>query len=476
MSEWLQLFGLHLAVVGIALLLLILDAFLPTAGRALGWTTALLLGGVLAATFAVDVRGAAPHGVYVSDEWVLFHMRVFLVAAILGVLGSLDWLAERTPRRQAEYYALMLFSLAGMLLLAGARDWILLVVCFELMSVPLYVLSAYAKNDGPAGEPKLAAEAGLKLFVTGAISSGLTLFGLALVVGLGGTSHIGPPPGEPLGVVGMLLVLAGFGFKIGAVPFHQWVPDTYQGAPTPFVAFLSVAPKAAGLATLAIVLIAGWGGARETWLMPVLVIAGLSMLVGNLLAIPQKDARRLLAFSGIAQIGYVLLALAASNASGLAMALFFVATYVFTNFGVFLVLHAAAGSSGGHTLERIAGLSRRSPWLGGALLVFLLSLAGIPFVAGFWAKLFVFMEAWRAGLVGLVVLGAVLAVVGLFYYLTVARSTYMSAGSSSEPVRAGFALRTAIVVCLLAVIGFGLWPRPLVEAADRAAQNLVAPR
>ncbi|MBK7876220.1 MAG: NADH-quinone oxidoreductase subunit N [Planctomycetes bacterium] len=478
MSAWLHLFTLELAVVAIALLVLLWDAFAPAAGRAVGWTTALLLGGVFAASFFVDGRGTVPHGVFVRDEWVVFHERLFLAAGILGVLGSIDWLATRTPKRQAEYYALLLFSLAGMMLLAGARDWILLVTCFELMSMPLYVLCAYGKQDGPASEPKLAAEAGLKLFITGAASSGLTLFGLALVVGMTGTTHVGGIGANPapLTIVGMLFVLAGFGFKVGAVPFHMWVPDTYQGAPTPFVAFLSVAPKAAGLATLAIVLLGGWSADSSVWLPVLLVLAGASMVVGNLFALPQTDARRLLGFSGVAQIGYALLALGAMSRGGLAMTLFFVATYVFTNLGVFFVLHAAAEEGGGHSLARIAGLSRRSPWLGGALLVFLLSLAGIPFVAGFWAKLFVFMEAWNAGLVGLVVLGVALAVIGLYYYLTVARSTYMADGDRTTPVPTGFALRAAILVCLIFVVGLGLWPRPLVEAADRAAAGIVSGR
>jgi NADH-quinone oxidoreductase subunit N len=198
------------------------------------------------------------------------------------------------------------------------------------------------------------------------------------------------------------------------------------------------------------------------------------MLIGNFFALRQTDARRLLGFSGIAQIGYVLLALCARSEQGLSMALFFIASYVFTNFGVFLVLHAAADASGGHDLTRIAGLSRRSPWLGGGLLVFILSLAGIPFVVGFWAKVFVLLAAYHAGLIGLVVLGVVLAVVALFYYLSVARSTFMAEGDSAERVRTGLPLRTAILVCLLAVVALGLWPGPLVDQAAAATSAFLA--
>lgn len=474
---FLHLFSLELLVVGGAAIVLMVDAFLAVegTGRLLGWLTATALTAILVASFLVDLTGVAPHGAYVSDGWVMFFKRVFLAAGILGVLGAIDWLAEHAPLRQAEYYALVLLSLTGMMILPGARDWVLLVVAFELMGVPLYLLAAWAKTDGPAGARKLGAEAALKLYVTGVASSAITLFGLGLVVGATGATAISAQPAgglTPLCAVGMMFVFAGFGFKIGAVPFHLWVPDTYEGAPTPFVAFLSVAPKAGGLAALSVVLMAGWAPHAALWGPALAVVAGVSMGVGTLFALPQTDVRRLLGFSGIAQMGTVLVALCARTEEGLAMVLFFIAVYVFTNVGAFLVLHAAAQSSGGHGLAQLAGLSRRSPALGAALLVFLLSLAGIPFVGGFWAKLFVFLAAWRAGFGVLVALGLAFAVVGLFYYLSVARSTFISEGDQQAPIRAGVGLRAAIALCVVAVVGLGLWPRPLVEEAARAASTL----
>ena len=472
MTSWLFIFTLDFAVLALAVVVLLVDAFQPRSVKGLGpFVTAgllILFGG----SFVMPIDGVAPHGVYVSDGWVLFFKRLFLVTGALGVLGSMAWLERRTPRRQAEYYAMLLFSLSGMMLLPGARDWVLLVVLFELMGIPLAVLSAWAKNDGPEGEPKTAAEAGLKLFVTSALSSALTLFGLGLVVGVTGTTAIvplAPLPLVPLAVLGIALLLSGFGFKVGAAPFHMWVPDTYEGAPTPFVAFLSVAPKAAGLAAFSVVVLVAFGSHRASWGPMLGAISALSMVVGNVYAIPQSDARRLLGFSGVAQMGYVLVALCAATEQAVGMALFFIATYVFTNLGAFLVVHVAGEASGGHAMFRLAGLSRRSPWMGAALLVFLLSLAGIPFAVGFWAKLFVFLAAWRAGLTGLVMVGVVLAVLGLFYYLSVARSTFMSDGISAEPVRAGWAVSTAIALCLAAVLGLGLWPSPLVDEASHAA-------
>lgn len=470
--SWLSVFTLDFALVALGCLVLLADAFLRVPGRTLGFGIAAALGGLLAASWSLDLQGTVPTGVYVSSEWVLFFKRLFLVAGILGILGSLDWLQKRTPRRQAEYYALLLFSLSGMTLLPGVRDWVLMVVAFELMGIPLAVMAAWAKTDGDAHEAKLGPEAGFKLFLTAAVSSALTLFGLAIVVGLTETSSIfvtRPLTMSPLYSMGLLMVLGGFCYKVGAAPFHLWVPDTYQGAPIPFVAFLSVAPKAAGLGALFVALEAGAFSAHPVWGPAVGGLAALSMVVGNLSALAQKDARRLLALSGVAQIGYALVALAANTEQARAMALFFIATYVFTNFGVFLVVHAAAEGMGPPTLQHLKGLSRRSPWLGGALLVFLLSLAGIPFVVGFWAKLFVFLAAWKAGLLGLTVAGVVLAVVGLFYYLQVARSTFMTEGETDAPLPAPFAVRAAIVTCLAAVVGLGLWPKPLVEQTARAA-------
>jgi NADH-quinone oxidoreductase subunit N len=468
--------ALPIAVAAAAVIVLLADLALaparPRRGRVLGWLTAALLGAVLAASFVVDTAGPAAHGAYLGSAWSTHFARVFLAAGVIGVLGSMAHLEAHVPRRQGEYYLMLLFSLVGMLLVPGARDLLLLVVAFELMGIPLYVLAGYAKQG-------TAPEAALKLYLVGAASTAITLFGVSLVVGMAGTTRLdgilagaGAGALEPVTVVGLMLVLAGVGFKMGVVPFHMWVPDTYQGAPTPFVAFLSVAPKAGGVAALIAVFVVGTGGRPGPWVGAIAIVAAVSMAVGNLLALPQTDVRRLLGYSGVAQLGTVLVAVAAGGAEGLSMAAFYLGAYVFANMGAFLVVHAVAEDHGSHDLAGLAGLSRRSPWLGLALLLFLLSLAGIPFVVGFWAKLFVFLSAYRAGLVGLVVAGATLAVVGLFYYLQVARAAYMVEPTRTSAPRAGGALGLAIGLCLLAVVGFGLWPRPLTDAANAAGAAL----
>jgi len=482
----LRVLWLPLATATLAVVVLLLDVLSPPAHASrdrrrpvIGWVVVAGLVAIFAATFFIDSSGTAAFGAFRGGPWSTFLGRLFLAAGILGALGALDDVAERMPRRQGAYWLSFVVSLVGMTILPGARDLILVVVAFELVGVPLYVLAAYAKTDPPPDAPSskgLASEAALKLYLVGATSSAITLFGLALLTGMAGTCRIdalAASPMTPLGAVGLLFVLAGVGYKIGMVPFHHWVPDTYQGASTPFVAFLSVAPKAAGMALLAVLFTFGLGSARATWMPPIALFAVLSMAVGNLLALPQTDLRRVLGYSGIAQMGYVLLALIAADAFGLGMTLFFLAGYVVTNMGAFLVVHTTARAGGGFGFEGLAGLSKRSPWLAASFLCFLLSLAGIPFVVGFWAKLYVFLAAWRAGLLGLVGVGIVLAVVGLFYYLRMLRAAYMTDAGELAPPKPALALRLAIILCLAGAVGIGLWPGPLVDDAMRAGHDLL---
>jgi NADH-quinone oxidoreductase subunit N len=479
---------LPLAVAALAVLALLVDVMMPPPRSAkdrpapvVGYLVVLGLAAIFAASFYVTASGTVMHGAYQQSYYALYLQRLFLIGGLLGALGGLDDIARRTPRRQGEFWLMMLSSLAGMVILPGARDLLLIIVAFELMGIPLYIMAAYAKTDaektGAGQAPKgWASEAGLKMYLVGATSSAITLFGLALLIGMQGTTKLeGLATAQltPLAALGLVFVLGGVGYKIGMVPFHMWVPDTYQGASTPFVAFLSVAPKAAGMSVLTSIFLVALGPHHNVWLPPIVIIAFLSMGVGNLLALPQSDLRRLFGYSGVAQMGYTLVGLAANDAFGLGMVLFFLTSYLFTNLGVFLVLHAAAEEGGGYEYKTLSGLHRRSPWLALALLMFLLSLAGIPFVIGFWAKLYVFLAAWKAGLITLVISGIVLAVIGLFYYLRVLQSAYMTDEGDLPTPKPAPALSFAILACMLAVVGLGLWPRPLFEASTRAGEDML---
>jgi NADH-quinone oxidoreductase subunit N len=278
--------------------------------------------------------------------------------------------------------------------------------------------------------------------------------------------------GDPLLMLGLALLLAGLGFKIAAFPFHMWAPDTYEAASTPFVAWLSVAPKAAGFIAIIRLYVEGVGPSSLIWLPAVSVLAGMTIVTGNLMAIPQQNIKRMLAYSGIAHIGYMLVGLAALSSSGVAMLLFYLVAYMFGNMGAFFVVEAVARSEHSDAIDAYRGLAQRSPLLALAMLIFLLSLGGIPFVAGFWAKLYVFWAAIERGLYGLVFLGAVLTVVALYYYLLVARRMYIEAPERREPVAIPPALEVAIACCVLGVVGMGLYPTPWVDMAMRVASGL----
>jgi NADH-quinone oxidoreductase subunit N len=278
--------------------------------------------------------------------------------------------------------------------------------------------------------------------------------------------------GQPLMLLGMALLLGGLCFKIAAFPFHMWAPDTYEAASTPFVAWLTVAPKAAGFVAILRLYVEGAGATALVWMPVVAVLAGMTIMTGNLMAIPQTNIKRMLAYSGVAHIGYMLLGLAAFSSAGVAMVLFYLLAYLFGNMGVFLVVEAVARSEQSNDIDAYRGLAQRSPLLALAMLIFLLSLGGIPFVAGFWAKLYIFWAAIERGLYGLVFLGAVLTVVALYYYLLVARRMYIEAADRPEPIPIPGLLGTAIGVCILGVVGIGVYPGPWVDMAMRVASTL----
>ena len=457
-----------------ALLLIVFVGGLVARGddrRALAWlaTLGVLALGVLSA-FAHPV-GPALGGMFVQDGLALFAKRLFLTATFIGLLAGLSLPDRAFARRAGEYHLLILGSLLGMFILASARDLILLFLAFELMSIPLYVLTGFLKRD--AG----AVEASLKFFLVGSVSSAVMAYGLSFVYGATGTTDLAKVAevaagAGPLLTLGLVATLVGFAFKIAAFPFHMWVPDTYEAASTPFVAWLSVTPKAAGFVAIFRVYFEGAGEHAAAWVPVAALLATMTMLAGNLMALPQQNTKRLLAYSGIAQIGYMLVGVAAASASGTAMVLFYLVAYVFANMGAFLVVEALVRAEGSEATTAFRGLAQRSPLLALAMLLFLLSLGGIPFVAGFWAKPYVFWAATERGLYWLVLLGAILTVVALFYYLLVAKRMYIEAPERSSRVPVAPTLALSVLLCALGVVLLGLYPKPIVMAAMRVASPL----
>ena len=441
--------------------------------RQLGVLVAIGLAVLLWMAFRVEPGAVLFGGTFVQDELAIFAKRLFLLATILGVLASLSLRAPTFARRATEYYVAMLASLLGMLMLASARELILLFVAFELMSIPLYVISGFRKRE------EESIEAALKFFLIGTVSSAFIVYGLSFVYGISRTTDMAGvaaalQDGHPLLILGLVLTLGGLGFKIAAFPFHMWVPDTYEAASTPFVAWLSVAPKAAGFVVMFRLYLEGVGGPVVLWVPVAAGLAAITIVAGNLMAIPQQNVKRLLAYSGIAHIGYMLVGFAAVSADGVAMMLFYLVAYLFGNMGAFFVVEAVAQSDGSEAISAYKGLAQRSPVLSLCMLLFLLSLGGIPFVAGFWAKLLVFKAAAQSeqGLYWLVLVGAILTVVALFYYLLVAKRMYIDAPERAQPVPVSPFLALSIFVCVAGVVGVGVYPKPLVMAALRAASGL----
>ncbi|MFB3882642.1 MAG: NADH-quinone oxidoreductase subunit N [Armatimonadota bacterium] len=471
----------ELLTLGAAMIILLLDLVQrrgrfderPQAGqRWLGWFSALLAVGLVAVVVSRWKQLSWPvplwDGVVVLDRLGLVFKAIFLLAVAVVSIGSADYAAQRF-RHVAEYYALLFFSALGMMLMASAGDLITLYLGLELTTLSLYVLCSFAKDNPRSGE------AGLKYIILGATASAVYLYGSSLIYGIAGTTQFavvartigwfGPEPGM---IIGAVFVLAAFGFKIAAVPFHMWAPDVYQGAPTPVTGFLSTASKAAGFAALLRVFLGPMLGAASAWLVLLVALSALSMVVGNLLALSQRDIKRMLAYSGIAQAGYALVGVATTSTLGVMAAAFFLFQYLFTNLGAFLVVTAVGSTEGDDRISGYQGLSRRNPLLAAALLVLLLSLGGIPPLSGFWAKLFVFWSAVNRGLYGLVFIGVLTSVMSLYYYLMVARAMYIEPPGEKPAVRLTFAAAFAILLCVLVVVGLA-YPQPLLNKVHDAA-------
>lgn len=446
----------------------------------IGWLSGLAAVGIIVVLVgqwaALERPASLLGGVMVLDRLGLIFKVIFLLGVAVVSIGSIDFAAERF-RHVGEYYGLLFFSVLGMMLMASAGDLLTLYIGLELASLSLYVLAAYAKISPRSGE------AGLKYIILGATASAVFLYGASLIYGTVGTTMFSAVDqyvrmgraGAGL-AVGGLFVLAAFAFKIAAVPFHMWAPDVYQGAPTPVTGFLSTASKAAGFAALIRVFLGPLMEASGGWLVFVIALSGLSMIVGNLLALAQRDIKRMLAYSGIAQAGYALVGLAAAASApgttaatmGTLAMMFFLFQYLFTNLGAFLIVTMVGSAAGNDDITSYNGLSRRNPGLALGLLLILLSLGGIPFLSGFWGKLFLFWAAANSGLYGLVLIGVLASVLSLYYYLMVARAMYIEPAGARPSVRLQPSTTFAIVVCVLVVVGLA-YPGPLLGLAHEAA-------
>jgi NADH-quinone oxidoreductase subunit N len=476
--DWWAL-GPILALTTGACVLLLLE-FLPVGPRsnraAIVSLLALLAAG--AAVFHVrDDRRSLFEGMFVHDGLTVFFTLLFCSIAAIGVLLSWDFV-KRIRVNLGEYYALLLFSTIGMIVMAASNDLITVFLGLELMSLPLYVLVGIRRGHLESNE------ASLKYFLLGAFASGFLLYGIALLFGSTGTTNLGrmaafladsPRLDNPMLWVGALLVLVGFGFKVSVVPFHMWTPDAYEGAPTSVTAFMSAGAKAAGFAAVLRLLIHVLGDARELWVPMLTGLAVLTMTVGNVTALLQTNVKRMLAYSSIAHAGYVLVAVVAGGRDGASAALFYLAVYSFMNLGAFGVLTLLGRDLDERVLvSDLAGLGFRRPALGLAMTLFMLSLGGIPPTAGFMGKVFVFGTALHAGLTTLAVIGVLNSVVSVFYYLRVTVALYMEEPKGEPTPAVGRpAAVVAIGLSLFLVIWWGVQAHSLLELAQRSVMSLL---
>lgn len=458
-----------------ASLLLLADLFIPRERKGL---TALLSALGLLLTLGVSLsqfgREAVGFGGMVTlDGFSTFLNSLLALSGLLGIGVAYSYL-KRMDIERGEYYALLLFSLVGMMLMAQASDLIVTFIALELLSIPLYVMAAiaYPKRDSE--------EAGLKYFLLGAFASGFVVYGIALVFGATGSTALSQilstvstgAANLPLLLAGAGLILVGFGFKVAAVPFHMWTPDVYQGAPTPVTAFMAAGAKIAGFAALLRIFALGLPALAADLTQVLVVLSALSMLVGNFVAIAQTDIKRMLAYSSIAQAGYILMAFVPyANPDvrelSVAAALFYLAAYTLTSFGawgVVIALEKADGS--GLKIDDYAGLGRRQPLLAAAMTVFMLSLIGLPPTLGLVGKIYLFRAVIAGGYYPLAVVGVLTSMLSAFYYLRVVVKMYMQDG---EPVvtRERWLDLTVVAMAVLTVV-ISLFPAPLFDWASRA--------
>ena len=459
----------ELVLVGAAFALLLLDLFISERQRGaihvLGVVTLI----VVAAMIALDVggQGTVFNGMFIRDTMADVLKWVVCVVSALAMVYAWSFLRERGLYK-GEIAVLMLFSVAGMMLLISAGSLVMVYLGLEMLALCSYALVAIDR-DSP-----LASEAAMKYFVLGSLASGMLLYGMSLIYGATGSLDLaaihGVATSTPMLLTGMVFLVAGIAFKFGAAPFHMWLPDVYQGAPTPITLFIGAAPKLAAFAMAYRLLEAGVGPLDEQWRVLLSGIAALSLAVGNLIALAQTNLKRMLAYSTVSHVGFLLMGLAGGGAVGYAAGMFYAISYAVmaaAAFGTIVMLSRQGFEA--DRIEDFNGLNARSPWMAGLVLCVMASLAGVPPFLGFWAKLAVLRAAWEGGQIWLVIVGIVFAVIGAFYYLRVIRAMYFDE-PSGDPVsqRADLSLRVVFAVNALSLLVLGLAWNPIMMWCQKA--------
>lgn len=457
-----------------AMVILMADVFFKKALRdTLGYWSfiAVIITGVVAATQMGTNVYSFSNTFVVDDFSVLFNF-IFLISTAIVILMSVNYVKQEGIN-YGEYYTLILFATIGMMLMAGSADLITVFLGIEIMSISLYILAGF-RRDRPQ-----SSEASLKYFLLGAFATGFLLYGIAMMYGATGTTNLkeiaeffknNPSMKNPMVILGLCLLIIGFGFKIASVPFHKWTPDVYEGAPTSITAFMSVGPKVAGFAVILRVFVGSLSELEPKWSVILWVLAVLSMTVGNLIALAQTNIKRMLAYSSIAHAGYALIAIISFSQLGSSSLVFYMLTYTFMNLGAFAIV-IVLGRKGEENLkiEDYNGLAYKHPLLAITMTIFLFSLAGIPPMAGFIGKFYVFGAAIESGHVVLAIIGVTNSVIAVFYYLKVIVAMYMKkAEREFAPLSLSPFIILALIITVFGTIYLGIFPGTIIELAQKA--------
>lgn len=465
--DWILLLP-HLTIASFAIVALLIAAWhghKRTVGPSTGWVATIGSAATLVLSATQGKWGSAWDATFVWDPFSAFFCAAISLAAMLVCLATLS---TRVP---SEYYALLLLATTGLMFMATSASLLMVYLSLELSTICLFVLAGFYRGR------ERSSEAALKFLITAGSSSALFLFGVSWVYGAVGSTRFDALRGFFSNVVpayawfGLALILLGLAFKIASAPFHLWAPDVYEGAPTPVSTFLATASKAAGFVVLVRLTMSALPGVQDAWSGIVVALSVATLTIGNLVAIAQSNVKRLLAYSGIAQAGFILIAVAAGTKTGVMAIGLYVLLYVLSNAGAFLCIQAIGEDTEDFSLSSLDGLSKRSPALALALLLFLLSLAGIPPLAGFVGKFFLFASGMEAGLGGLVVFGAVASTVSLYYYLVLAKRAYIYAPREKAPsVHVPTPLGISIGLCAVMTVAIGVFPGPWIRLAEMASQ------
>lgn len=477
-----SLIALEICVLALGTVLLLADFWMPVERKKfLAYFAIVALGGLLLAGFSggsfCQTFGTAFNGAFVEDAMALFFKRFFLVAAILVLFVTAEF-SEKIAGGISEYYSLIIFALAGMLFAASANDFAMLFVSIETITVTFYVLVSYQRS-------KLASlEAGVKYLIIGALSSAFMVFGIALIWGTTGKMNFAELAAvapqfldNKIFLTGVLFLLAGLGFKISMVPFQIWAPDVYQGAPTPTTTFLAVGSKAAGFVLLLRVLFAAIPAVTEHWADFLIILSAITILYGNLCALPQRNLKRLLGYSSISHAGYLLLGVAAISASGQSAVMYYLAGYLFTTVAAFVVIALVTQNLETEDISGLAGLNQRSPILAATMTLSMASLAGVPPLAGFFGKFLLLKAVVQQGFatgnhgyfcLTFVALAGVL--ISFYYYFGVIRAIYWSKEAKDlSPIQLSSPAKLLICICLAGIFWIGIFPNTVLNFANAAA-------